>query len=275
MSNWSFINNEFMREEKAVLHISDLSIQRGYGIFDFFKVLNGIPVFLDEHLERLYSSAKEMRLRIDYSQDELKNIIFELLHKNNSGDTGVRITLTGGYSTDGYLLSKPNLILSLRAFIPQTKEQFEKGIKLITYEHQRQLPHVKTIDYLMGIWLQNVIKQNNADDVLYHQNGIVSECPRSNFFMVTNDNRIITPSKSILKGVIRSKLIEIAKKDFVIEERQVSINEINLAREAFVTSTTKTILPVRQINERIFHGKLHVTEQLYHSLSQLVQSQVT
>jgi len=264
-----------MREEKAVLHISDLSIQRGYGIFDFFKVLNGIPVFLDEHLERLYSSAKEMRLRIDYSQDELKNIIFELLHKNNSGDTGVRITLTGGYSTDGYLLSKPNLILSLRAFIPQTKEQFEKGIKLITYEHQRQLPHVKTIDYLMGIWLQNVIKQNNADDVLYHQNGIVSECPRSNFFMVTNDNRIITPSKSILKGVIRSKLIEIAKKDFVIEERQVSINEINLAREAFVTSTTKTILPVRQINERIFHGKLHVTEQLYHSLSQLVQSQVT
>jgi len=269
MSNWSFINNEFIQEEKAVIHISDLSIQRGYGIFDFFKVLNGIPVFLDEHLERFYSSAKAMRLGIDYSKDELRKIIFELLQKNNSGDTGVRITLTGGYSTDGYLLSKPNLILSLRPFIPQTKEQFEKGIKLITYEHQRQLPHVKTIDYLMGIWLQNMIKQNNADDVLYHQNGVVTECPRSNFFIVTNDQKIVTPSKNILNGVMRRHLIAAAQEKFIVEERDLTIEEIKTAKEAFITSTTKTILPVRQINEHVFTSASNISKELYQRLVEL------
>lgn len=275
MNNWSFINNEFISEEKALLHISDLSIQRGYGIFDFFKVVNGLPVFLDEHMERFYFSAKEMQLTIEHSKNELKKIIFELLLKNKIDTTGVRITLTGGYSVDGYLLSHPNLIITLRPFTPQTKEQFEKGIRLIVYEHQRQLPHVKTIDYIMAIWLQPFIKQNNADDVLYHQKGIISECPRSNFFLVMNDDRIITPSENILKGVMRNKLIEIAKRNFLIEERCVSIDEIKFAKEAFITSTTKTILPVRQINEHIFHDKFRVAEQLYHSLHQLQSTKTT
>jgi D-alanine transaminase/branched-chain amino acid aminotransferase len=264
-----FLNNEFVSEEKAVIHFRDLSIQRGYGVFDFLKVVNSVPVFLEDHLQRFYSSAKEMRLTIGYSKDELKKIIFELLQKNNVSYSGVRISLTGGYSTDEYDLSKPNLIIALRPFNPLSKEQFMKGIKLITYEHQRQLPQVKTIDYLMAIWLQPFIKEHNADDVLYHQKGIVSECPRSNFFIVTSENAIVTPSENILKGVMRSKLIETAAKNFRVEERQLSIEEIKNAKEAFITSTTKTILPVHQIDEHIFPRRNPVTVQLYRELLQL------
>jgi branched-chain amino acid aminotransferase len=269
MNNWFFVNGEFISEEKAVLNVNDLSIQRGYGIFDFFKVVNGAPVFLDEHLERFYASAKEMRLVIDYSKDELSKIIFELLQKNNIDNTGVRITLTGGYSTDDYQLFKPNLIISLRSFAPQTKEQFEKGIKLVTYEHQRQLPHVKTIDYLMSIYLQPFIKQNNADDLLYHKNGVVSECPRSNFFIVTHDNKIVTPSKNILKGVMRMKVIDVAKKQFEVEEREITIEEIKTARESFITSTTKNILPVHRLDDYFFPKQNPVTVQLFQSLAKL------
>ena len=269
MSNWSFINDQFIKEEKAVLHISDLSIQRGYGIFDFFKVRSGFPIYLDDHLERFYGSAKEMRLHIDYTPDQLKEFIFHLLQINAAENSGVRMTLTGGYSPDGYLLSKPNLILSLRPFAAQTKEQFEMGIKLITYEHVRQLPHIKTIDYLMAIWLQPLIRQNSADDVLYHQNGVASECPRSNFFIVTSEDKIVTPSKNILKGIMRTKLIEVAKQQFKVEERDVSIEEIKTAKEAFITSTTKTILPVRQIDEYVFPEPGKITRQLYHFLDEL------
>jgi branched-chain amino acid aminotransferase len=269
-----FLNDQFVPEEKAVLHISDLSIQRGYGVFDFFKVLNSVPVFLQEHLDRFYFSAGQMRLDIEYSKEELKKIIFELFEKNNTADTGVRITLTGGCSPDGYQLFTPNLVISLRAFTSSIEDQFQKGIKLVTYQHQRQLPHVKTIDYLMAIWLQPFIKQNNADDVLYHRNGVVSECPRSNFFIVTHDNKIITPSKNILKGVVRSKLFEAAKANFEIEERELSIDEIKTAREAFVSSTTKTIIPVRQVDEHIFQEKNSVTKLVFHSLIELEYSQI-
>ncbi len=274
MSNWTFLNDQFVPEEKAFLHFRDLSIQRGYGVFDFFKVLNSTPVFLEDHLNRFYFSAEQIRLNIEYAKDELKKIIFELLQKNNADDTGMRITLTGGYSADGYQLSKPNLIVSQHSFSTPAKEQFEKGIKLVSYEHQRQLPHVKSIDYLMAIWLQPFIKQNKADDVLYHQNGIVSECPRSNFFLITNDNKIVTPSKNILKGVMRTKLIETAKINFEIEERKITIKEIKTAREAFITSTTKIILPVSQVDEHIFSKHNPVTTQLYHSLLYLLSKQI-
>lgn len=269
MSKLTFLNDQFIAEEKAALHVQDLSIQRGYGVFDFFKVQQSVPAFLEEHLSRFYFSAERMRLNCGYTYDELKSIIFELLEKNEVVNTGVRITLTGGYSDDGFQLSKPNLIISVRSYSSPTNEQFEKGIKLITYQHQRQLPEVKSIDYLMAIWLQPVIKQNGADDVLYYQEGIIGECPRSNFFIVTKDDTIVTASKNILKGVMRNKLIEIAKTGFDVEERDVTIKEIKSAKEAFITSTTKTILPVREIDGHVFSADNKVSIQLYHAMLQL------
>jgi len=257
-----FLNGEFVPEEKAVLHFRDLSVQRGYGVFDFLKVVNGLPAFLEDHLDRFAFSAQQMHLTVGYSKEELKKIIGELLERNKIVNTGVRLTLTGGYSTDGYQLSKPNLIISCHAFTPPGDDQLRKGIKLVTYPHQRQLPHVKSIDYLMGIWLQPFIRQGKADDVLYHQNGMISECPRSNFFIVTNDDRIVTPSKNILKGVNRAHLIEIARSKFEVEERDLTIDEMRKAKEAFITSTTKVIIPVRQIDEHIFTGPDQICTEL-------------
>jgi branched-chain amino acid aminotransferase len=269
VSTWVFLNEQWIPEANAVLHFRDLSVQRGYGVFDFFKVADGMPVFLNDHLDRFYFSAEQMHLPIRYPKGELKKIVTELLEKNSAGNTGVRMTLTGGYSADNYQLSKPNLIIACNNFTSPGIEQFETGIKLITYPHQRQLPHVKSIDYLMGIWLQPLIKENNADDVLYHQNGIVTECPRSNFFIVTKDDRIITPSENILKGVVRNHLISIAKETFIVEEKDITLDEIETAKEAFITSTTKTILPVREINKHVFTGFNNISKELYQRLIQL------
>lgn len=252
MNKWAFINDQFIEEEKAVLHFRDLSVMRGYGIFDFFKVVSGMSLFLDDHLNRFFRSAEEMQMKIEYSKEELKSIIDELLKRNETTDIGVRLTLTGGYSPDSYQLSKPNFIISLHSFLLPAPEQFERGIKLITHEHQRQLPQVKTIDYLMAIWLQPQIKQRNADDVLYHHKGFITECPRANIFLVTKENTIVTPSNNILKGIIRMKTLQLAKEEFEVEERDISTNELQSAKEVFITSTTKSVLPVVQIDEHIF-----------------------
>ena len=268
MSQWAFINDDFIREEEAKLHFRDLAIQRGYGVFDFFKVLNSVPVFLEEHLDRFYFSAEQMRLAVRYSKDELIKILDELIKKNMCIDTGIRMTLTGGYSSDGYQLSSPNLILSLQPLTPPDAGQFEKGISLVTYQHERQLPHVKSIDYLMAIWLQPFVRQNKADDVLYHKNRYVSECPRSNFFIVTKDETVVTPSRNILKGVMRSKIIQVAQASFRVEERAISLDEIKTAKEAFITSTTKTILPVSQLDDYVFPSVRPVTLSLYRRMQE-------
>lgn len=271
MNKLAFINTEFIAEEKAVLHFSDLSIMRGYGIFDFLKVVNNIPVFLNDHLNRFYTSAAEMRMTVPYSKKELKNIIYELLNKNQVSDTGIRITLTGGYSPDGYQLSKPNLVISLHSIHIPTSEQFEKGIKLITYSHQRQFPQAKTIDYLMAIWLQPLVRQNQADDVLYYHNGVISECPRANIFLVNRDNKVVTPAKNILKGIIRSKTIQLAQDFYDCEERDISIEELKTAKEVFITSTTKYILPVSQIDDCVLPVQKTVSTRLSLALKHFEQ----
>src|SRR2546423_9845090 len=254
MGNWVFINGEFVPDESALIHFRDLAILRGYGIFDFFKVVNKEPVYLDDHLERFLFSAKTMRLPIQ-PKEELKEIIHQLIQKHSIPDYGIRMTLTGGYSLDGYQPDNPNFIIATHFFEPVKKEQFEQGIKLITYSHQRQLPRVKSIDYLMAVWLQPVIAEKGAYDVLYHQNGIITECPRSNIFMITKDEKIVTPSENILNGITRKKIIEKASIYFEVEERLISLKELYSASEVFISSTTKSVLPVNQIDDHIMPGR--------------------
>lgn len=240
---YAIVNNELLPAEKATLRVHDLSIQRGYGIFDFFKTLHNKPVFLEDHLDRFYQSAAILQLPVRYTREELTDLFMQLMEKNNLPDSGIRITLTGGYSTDGYTLATPNLIITQQP-LPANQGLHATGIHLATYAHQRQLPAAKSIDYLMAVWLQSFVKQQQAQDVLYHQNDIITECPRSNIFMVTADDRIITPGHNVLKGVIRRQVLALAENHFPTEEKNITLQELYQAKEAFITSTTKNILPV-------------------------------
>lgn len=242
-----YINDSFVPASQAALQVSDLAIQRGYGIFDFFKTLGHTPVFLNEHLDRFYNSAAQMRLEPGKDRQQLKAVIEELLQKNNIPDAGIKITLTGGYSPDGYSITRPNMIITQQPLKLPDPAAFQKGLRLISHPHQRQMPQVKSLDYLMAIWLQPLIKEKGADDVLYQYNGLVSECPRSNFFIVTADDTVVTSTQP-LKGIIRMKTLGIAGKQFKVEERELTIDEARNAKEAFITSTTKHILPVVQLD---------------------------
>ncbi|HEY1025424.1 MAG TPA: aminotransferase class IV [Sphingobacteriaceae bacterium] len=250
MSRFTIVNNELVPEDQASLFITDLSIQRGYGIFDYFKTMDGSPVFLDDHLDRFYHSAAEMQLPVAETRDELKELLNRLMEKNNIPDSGIRITLTGGYSPDGYNVASPNLIVTQAPFNVNREAQLS-GITLMTFSHQRQLSSIKTLDYLMAIRLQPLIRRKNADDVLYHNNDMITECPRANFFMISKDGKLQTPARNILKGVIRKQILEFAGEFITAEEKDITLTDVREAQEAFITSTTKNILPVVQINDQV------------------------
>lgn len=270
MAKQVFLNGSLIDEEMAAIHFTDLSFQRGYGIFDFFRLEKNQPLFLEEHLSRFYSSAAGMHLEIGLDRETLKTAISQLIQTNNLPGTGVRLSLTGGYSEDGFTLSKPNLLLSQHSIMPPTEEQIRNGIRLMTYPYQRQLPHVKIIDYLMAIWLQPKRISAGADDILYYMKDSITECPRSNFFLVTAENKIVTPSENVLPGITRQKVLQLAGENYEIEERPVMLRELKAAKEAFITSTTKQILPVSQIDDNIFpHNKVsHQLLQIFRSASQ-------
>src|SRR5882757_1275611 len=96
-----FVNDDLVPAAEARLLVSDLAIQRGYGIFDFLKTIDRTPIFLDEHLNRFSHSAEQLRLPIQRSKEELHTILRLLMEKNNIPDSGIKLTLTGGYSPDG------------------------------------------------------------------------------------------------------------------------------------------------------------------------------
>lgn len=262
---YAIINGELVPKEEAKILITDLAVQRGYGIFDFFRTVAGQPLYAEEHLDRFYQSAKSLHLPVQQSREQLKGLIAQLIKQNGMADAGIRITLTGGYSEDGYLPATPNLLITQSPFTFNAAG-FHKGLALITHEYQRQLPEVKTIDYIQAIYLQPYIKEKNANDVLYHANNAITECPRSNFFMVTENDEVITPAKNVLKGVTRKRILSLTGVN--IKEGQISPADLIDAKEAFISSTTKKVLPVLSINgKQIGNGQVGaITREIFNRL---------
>ncbi|HKH63661.1 MAG TPA: aminotransferase class IV [Flavitalea sp.] len=247
-NRFAFINGDIIQEKKATLHISDLAIQRGYGVFDYCRTNDHVPIHLEDHIDRFLRSADIMQLQSPVSRESLVEIIHELIRKNEIPQSGIRMLLTGGYSPDSYEIIQPNLIILQHPLVLLARGAFDKGIKIITHEYVREFPHAKTINYSMGIWLQRKIKEQGAADVLYHQQGEVSEFPRANFFIVTKGDVIVTPKRNVLYGITRKKILELSPKGVSIEEGVVTLADIRAAKEAFMTSTTKRVLPIVQVD---------------------------
>ena len=243
-----YLNDKFINNEEALLHVSDLSMQRGYAIFDFFRTVYGVPLFMEDHLDRFYASAMAMHLALDKSRQDIRNIVQELLQRSSLSEAGIRLMLTGGYAADSYHPATPNLLITCNPVKTVTVNDFEKGLSVITYEHQRQLPHIKSINYLMAVWLQPLLKEKQADDLLYYNKESITELPRSNVFIVTADNKLITPAHNILYGITRKNIIKLAGDIMPVEERNISANELLQASEVFLTATTRKILPLLKIN---------------------------
>lgn len=271
-----YARHAIMPESDAVVHATDLAVQRGYGLFDFLRVTDGVPLYLDDHLQRFHRSAKEMHMASGFGHPDqseaLAGIIRELIRLNAMRDGGVRIILTGGPSADGYTLGEPELTILMPAVPRPPDRPVFPGWTLRSAAHQRQLPHVKSIDYLMAVWLQPWLKAQGGDDLLYHHEGMVTECPRSNIFIVTRQGGLATPVRGMLHGVTRSKVLTVARgMGMQVEERDVSLDEVRSAAEVFITSSTKRLMPIRQVDEHVMPeiaaGSGSVVERLWDGLA--------
>lgn len=251
MSKFYYLNGNFLSPDETKIHVSDLAFTRGYGIFDFFRVINGKPIFLDDHLDRFEFGARYMRLRIPAKRKQLKEIISDLIILNFNKQLGIKLILTGGYSNDDYTPAKvSNLLITARSFV---YKNFSSGINLMPLQHQRVLPEVKTLNYIIPIKFLPQLHSQKAYDYLYYSNGVISETSRCNIFIVKND-KIITPAKNILHGITRKHVINICKQRFEFEEKEVTLQEVLNSDEVFVTASSKRIIPVSKIGNRCFDG---------------------
>jgi branched-subunit amino acid aminotransferase/4-amino-4-deoxychorismate lyase len=250
MGEYFFLNGKILSASEAVLRITDLALLRGFGIFDFMRTHRKKPFLMDKYLTRFFNSARHMELEIPYGREKIADIIHELLEKNRIYEAGIRIVLTGGYTSNGFTPAEPNFFILIERINFPPADYYKNGVKLFFYQHQRELSQIKSINYLSPIFLRSRIKEAGTYDVLYHFNNHILEVSRSNFFII-RDQKIITPDNHVLPGITRSSVIDIARKHFSVTERPVHVDELREADEAFMTGTTKKVLPVIQVGDHI------------------------
>ena len=250
------VNGELVNAAEASLKVTDLATLRGYGVFDFFLVRSGVPMYVDDYVARFERSAGYLNLELPVSKEALKEQIKALIQVNELENAAIQLVLTGGYAEDGYTPVQPNLLMLGRPMLTYNTDVLTKGVKVLLHQHQRELPEAKTINYLTGIRLAGNMKQQGAIEILYHDGEFVREGVRSNIFLVTKDDTVVTPKDKLLHGITRKNTIALARKHFQLEERDITLQELLAAKEVFITSTTKGAMPVVQIEDHIIgNGK--------------------
>ncbi|MBT8218782.1 MAG: aminotransferase class IV [Bacteroidia bacterium] len=251
-----YFNGDLLNEQANLPITKELSFLRGVAIFDFCGVRNKIPLFLDDYMDRLFNSASQVGLKVPVNRTQLGRDISNFIHRNNIENGYCKIILTGGYTEDGFRPRKENMYMMPVGEINYDQSVYTQGVSLLLDEFKREIPEVKTTNYLNAIRKIDQLDKAGAVELLYHDSGQIRECSRCNFFIV-KDQVIITQSQEILKGITRKQLLYIARKTYDVEERPIFVEEINDADEAFITSTTKVLFPVVQIDGRkIGSGKV-------------------
>ncbi|WP_215226031.1 aminotransferase class IV [Echinicola shivajiensis] len=244
MKPFCFAVDQIINSEKASMHPMDIGLIRGYAVFDFFRTVNYSPIFLEDYLNRFISSAQKTHLSLNLNPQQLEDVILELIKKNDLRSGGIRMVLSGGVSDNHFSPDKGSLFIFCEDLIFPSQEKYNKGVNLLTVDYIRPIPEIKTTNYALPVYLSADWKSKDAEDVLYHYNGIVSESSRSNIFIV-KEGIISTPKENILLGITRKRILEVEKG---IQIRDISLKEVLEADEVFMSSTTKRILPVTQID---------------------------
>jgi branched-chain amino acid aminotransferase len=254
---WWYINGTWVHPHEATLSINDVAVLRGYSAFEALRTYNQRPFHLDEHLNRLYHSAELIELQIPWSRQQIRDIVHELISRNTYKNASIRLLVTGGETEDSILpVGKPTLAVLITPLGERDMQRFARGYKVITTSLQRVAPEAKTTSYLAAIRALKDANRRGADDALFvNEQGHVLEGTRSNFF-VFRGNTLVTPRTGILMGITRNVVLELAQGRFPIEERPILLEELPQIDEAFMTGSSREIMPVVQIDDLVIgHGK--------------------
>lgn len=244
-----YIDGEYKDESEASVSVLDLSVLRGYGVFDFLRTYNKKPFYLDEHIKRLKNSAKLTGIKIPLSDEDLKSVILETLERNDFKESNVRIVVTGGISPDGITPGDDSkLIVMVSDLMPMPKEWYIRGVKIITSKTERYIAEAKSTNYLAAVMVLTEAKKKGAIESVYvDKKGRVLEGTTSNLFLVI-EGEIVTPGDGVLKGITREVVIEKYKKH-KIKLRDLFYEDLEKADEAFITASNKEIVPVVKVDD--------------------------
>jgi branched-chain amino acid aminotransferase len=254
-----FASGKFGPAASAGVSVLDHGLLYGDGVFEGIRAYNGRVFKLERHIERLFDSAKAIRLDIQAGRDDVAELVLETCRRNDITDGYIRLVVTrgaGDLGIDPRSCPRPDIIViakQVRALYGQT----HRGVALVTSALRRHAPDVlspaiKSLNYLNNVLARIEASDRGADEALFlDHNGYVAEATVDNFFIVVDRTLLTPPTATNLKGITRETVLELAA-DLGIrtEERFFTLFDVWTAREAFMCGTMAEIVPVASVDGR-------------------------
>ncbi|MAX67163.1 MAG: branched-chain-amino acid aminotransferase [Halobacteriovoraceae bacterium] len=257
------INGDIVKPEEAKISIFDRGFLYGDSIYEVLHSTQRRIVFLDDHISRLYHSANLLSMNIYYQQQDIIEQIMKTLKASNLDEAYIRIILTRGesiLSLDPTKSFTNNFVIIVRPRLIPPKKFYNEGMNLyiphiIRNDIKAVNPNAKSGNYLNNVMALSEARKYGADDaVMINQNNEVTEGTNFNIWMI-KDNIVYTPpvSTGLLKGITRQKIIDICQeKNIELSLSAFQKEDLLKAQEVFITSSSRGIMPVKQINQVIY-----------------------
>jgi len=273
------INGKIMFKEDAKISIFDRGFLYGDSVYEVIRTYQGIPFLLQEHLDRLWHSASKLEMGFSFDQNHLIKEVNTCLGELGKESAYIRIIVTRGQGPlqlDPVSAGPNNIVVITKEFKEYPKEWYKNGVNILISNVERTSiravdPNIKSGNYLNNIMaFIHAKKQRAFDAIMLNNQGYITEGTTHNIWLV-KDGKAYTPPlhAGILEGITRKTILVLAKKNGIdVEQKNLTAEDLINADECFMTSTTKEVIPVTQVNNApigtgepgVITGKLH---QLY------------
>lgn len=257
-----YLNGKYVSKEDAKISIFDHGLLYGDGVFEGIRSYDGVVFKLDEHLKRLYDSAKAIMLEMPVSIDEMKELVLDTLRKNELHDAYIRLVVTRGEGDLGLDPDKcpdPTVFVIADKIMLYPEKYYKNGLELVTASTRRNIPvainpRIKSLNYLNNILAKIEGKQAGAiEAIMLNSNGYVVECTGDNIFMIKNET-LLTPPLYVgaLEGITRNTVMDLAEGlSLQVKEEVFTQYDLYTADECFLTGTAAEVIPVVKVDRRV------------------------
>lgn len=275
MSKYSIIMTQgsFAHKDSLLVPYEERAVQFGDGVYEVIRIYDGKPYLLKEHVDRLYRSLEAVRINLNIDYSTLKQLLRDLLEKNNmSSDGNIYLQVSRGSAPRAHIFpenTEPNIF----AYVFDQARHLEKltnGVHTVLLPDERWANcHIKSLNLLPNILAKQTAMENSCYEAILHVDGIVTEGSSSNVYLVKNDNIYTHPTtNSILYGCVRMAVERFSRElNIPLIEEAFTLDDITHADELFLTSSTSEIIPIVKVdNLQIADGKLgEITKKLQES----------
>jgi len=245
----------------AKVSVFDHGLLYGDGVFEGIRFYNGRVFKLDEHIKRLYESAKAILISIRQTPDEMIAALLETIRANGLEDGYIRLIVTrgeGGLGLNPFLCEKSSTIIIADAIKLYPQEHYDNGLKLVTCSTRRPThgslsPQVKSLNYLNNVMAKvEAIRGGALEGLVLNETGVIAECTGDNIFIIKNGAVFSPPiSDGALDGITRQVVIDLCKAaNIPYSDRSLTRHDVYTADECLLTGTAAEVIPVIDLDGR-------------------------